>query len=251
MRKSFYLLLLAALTVGFAACNDNDGPSSVPTSKYAGVWVSDSVLNDNGGHTQDVVMWEILDDSRIKLHGLGICSWKLENEHFFTFSQNENTSITLEGMELSEDQKCMDFYVYGGNTDMLNIWDGGKNLFMYRLPQPKGNWIPVSKSAILGKWRYGYEENISYDSEFNETDRTRFNHVGLETWEFLDNGKVIVRERTLAPVTKDWDVSSETLTIDNLQSYYVALKSNYMCLRTFNTQPPFLVTNEQFFFRMD
>ena len=266
MKNSFYLLLMAAVVLGASTCSSDDEPSNTPTntsypaSDYDGIWVSDSITNDQGKLTQDVLMWEILNSHEILFHGNNVCQWLLHDQHWITLTMAAQKTVELEAMSISPSASAAQFYLYSGDPSLLNLWDGGKNIYMYRLPSLDGEGLPVTEANLKGKWRYGYEINKSYDADGNVTSSTRFNNVGYEVIELKAN-EVMVQHNVKYSYNGYWvlDVSGIPVMAmgtgtkpSQLKYSIVSLKSNYFRLATmtFDSNSIMTATNEKFYFRM-
>lgn len=266
MKKTFFFAatIIAAMTLAFTACNKNNGntpdaPSepSVPetTSRYDGIWVSDSILDDTDKYPH-AVMWEVVNDKEVQLHGWGKAAWSIE-DHFITITLPEEMGkIELEEMIYDEEAQTASFYVMSGAT-LLNVPEDAM-LYMYRLPKPQGDNLPLNEANILGKWRTSYEINTSYNEAGQPVDATRFYHY-YSIWEIKANG-VAVSYSDPYSYNGWWVIEDGKLALYTGEKpatmkpdYFAAveLKSNYMHLtRTnYNEAGKITSTNEQFLYR--
>ena len=119
---------------------------------------------------------------------------------------------------------------------------------MYHLQKPQGDKLPVTQANLLGKWRYGYEENKMYTDGVC-TNVTRFNHVGLEILDLQASGKMVLIS---PPYTYDrtWELNGETIKLLSSDSYsIVELYKNYMHIAKRSTDGT--SGNEQYYWRLD
>ena len=262
MKKTlFFAALMAAASLAFTACNKNNGntpddPSDPETlSRYDGIWVSDSILDDTDKYPH-AVMWEVVNDKEVQLHGWGKAVWAVE-DHFITITlQNDMGEIELEEKQYDEKAQTSSFYVMSG-AELLNVPEDAM-LYMCRLPQPKGDDMTVNEANIVGKWRTTYEINAEYDAEGKRVGETRFYH-DYSIWEIKANGEAVsysdpysyngwwvLQDGKLALYTGE---KPATMKADYFAN--VELKSNYMHLTRYNYNEAGKITstNEQFLFR--
>lgn len=268
MKKTFFFAatIFAAMTLAFTACDKKDNgntpedPTETPdtpvvSSRYDGIWVSDSILDDTDKYPH-AVMWEVVNDKEVQLHGWGKATWSIE-DHFITITLPEEMGkIELEEMIYDEEAQTASFYVMSGAT-LLNVPEDAM-LYMYRLPQPQGENLPVNEANILGKWRTTYEINAEYDADGKRVSETRFYH-DYSIWEIKANGAAVsysdpysyegwwvLDDGKLALYTGE---KPATMKADYF--FNVELKSNYMHLTRYNYNEAGKITssNEQFLYR--
>ena len=265
MKKTFFFAaLMAAMTLAFTACNKNNGntpdePSDQPepetTSRYDGIWVSDSILDDTDLYPHGL-MWEVVNDKEVIFHGLEKATWSIE-DHFITVTlPNDMGAIELEEMIYDEESQTASFYVMSG-ADLLGV-PADAMLYMYRLPKPQGDNLPLNEANILGKWRTSYEINTSYNEAGQPEDATRFYH-NYSIWEIKANGEAVSYSN---PYSYDgwWVIEDGKLALYTGEKpatmkpdYFatVELKSNYLHLTrySYNEAGKITSTNEQFLYR--
>lgn len=260
MKKTFlFAFALVASVLAFVACdkkdkNDPETQPTIPASKYDGVYVSDSIV-DNGDLYPHQIFWTVLNSQEVEIHGYGVRKYTVE-DHFFTINMDDNKKIFLELMFEPVDDKLV-FYVGEGGA-YLNVPDDAM-LYMYHLPQPKGDKLSVNEANLLGKWRTTYEINTSYDASGTKTDETKFYH-NWQIWEIKADG---VAKAYSDPYTYDgwWALDGEKLALYTgtkpatlKPSYFrqVELYSNYMHLTdyTYNAEGKLSSTNQQFIYKV-
>ncbi|MBQ3998977.1 MAG: hypothetical protein II644_06515 [Paludibacteraceae bacterium] len=261
MRKSFFFALaLVAGALAFTSCEGNDPKQQYPASVYDGIWVSDSLFTDNGEKTNDALMWEILNSEQIVFHSGDTAKWEVHDDHFFTFTFRDGVQIEMEAMDGDEEKQRVSFYVWGENLDRMGIWNPEiSGLYMYRLPKPEGNKLPVTEANLLGKWRTTYEINSSYDTEGNKNGETKFYH-GYEIWDIQANG---VATSYSDPYSYDgwWALDGDKLALytghkpaDLKPDYFrnVELYSNFMHIihYTYREDGTLYNSNQQFLYRV-
>ena len=146
MRKVLFFAF-AALALVFTACDKNNPDQPVPSSKYDGIWVSDSILNDNSENIHEAVFVEVLNSKQVLFHGQEVATYEIYNEHFFTITFSD--SVKVEGEIMDGEDEHVGVYVWG-QLDHIGIWSGVEeaNLFMYHLPQPQGSKLPVTLLSL-------------------------------------------------------------------------------------------------------
>ena len=266
-----YLFMAFALMVGawaFTACNDkdknnptdenNNGNNEVPQIS-ATIWVSDSILDENGKPIQEAIMVEILNDKQVLFHGQDTATYVVFKEHFFTITYKDEVKIDGEVMFGEGNWVCVD--VNGEKLDHIGIWSGAQfaRLYMYKLPQPEGNKLPVNEANLLGNWRTTYEINTSYDNEGKNGIETKFYH-DWQIWDIQANG---VAKAISAPYSYDgwWALDGDKLALytgkkpaelkaDNFRQ--VELYSNFMHIIhfTYRQDGTLYSSNQQFLYRM-
>ena len=263
MKKTFFFAaLLAAASLAFTACNKNndgnkpDEPQNPETqSLYEGIWVSDSILDGTDLYPH-AVMWEVLNDHEIMLHGWGKCVWQMQEEALMVVVVSNGSQLSMIQTDYNKETRTAVYQVVGGAT-LLNVPEDAM-LYMYRLPQPEGNNLPVTEANILGKWRTTYEVNADYDADGNRVDETRFYH-DYSIWEIKANGAAVSYSD---PYSYDgwWVLDDGKLALYTGEKpatmkadyfFNVELKSNYMHLTRYNYNEAGKITssNEQFFYR--
>lgn len=262
MKKTFFFAaLMAAMTLAFTACNKNNGgntpdePSDPETlSRYDGIWVSDSILDDTDLYPHGL-MWEVVNDKEVIFHGQEKATWSIE-DHFITVTlPNDMGTIELEEMIYDEESQTASFYVMSGAA-LLNVPEDAM-LYMYRLPKPKGDNLPLTEANILGKWRTTYEINTAYE-DGEPVDATLFYRY-YSVWEIKANGVAISYSD---PYSYDgwWVIDNGKLALytgdkpATMKPDYFAtieLKSNYMHMTrySYNEDGKITSTNEQFLYR--
>jgi hypothetical protein len=264
MRKFFFFALaLIVSAMAITSCDGNDPKQKYPASVYDGVWISDSIEADNGAVPGGFVMWEILNSQEILFHGEDTAKWDVRDDHFFIFTFSDGATIELEAMVGEEDTEQVLFYIYDGDPARIGVWqDDVYNLYMHRLPKPTGKDLPVTEANILGKWRFAYEENGSYDASGKRVSATRFNHVGYEQWEILTQGKAITHN--ISYDYEEWyllengkilkgNANSKPEQYKPEDWYNVQVQSNYLHLTRYSYDSNGKITgdNQQFYFRLD
>lgn len=188
----FFAFALVAGALAFTSCDPNnpndpkDPTEQIPASEYDGIWVSDSILNDNMEKTTDAIYVEVLNAEQVLFHSQMIATYKIEREHFFTLYFPDSTEIHGEIMFGEDNWLCVDIF---GPLQNVGIWSGAEfaRLYMYHLPQPEGDKLPVTEANILGKWRTTYEINSMFDNAGNKDGETKFYH-GWQIWDIQANG---------------------------------------------------------------
>jgi len=262
MKKSFFFaMVLAASTLAFVACNDKKdkevsedqeqkGQQDLyPASEYDGFWVSDSVLNGNDAMTHDVLMWEIINSKQILFHGQDTATWEIYKDHFFKFTFKDGYVMEAEGMTMDLEHNWFSIQFMSEKwEERVGAYDGGLTFYMYHLQKPQGDKLPVTQANLLGKWRYGYEENKMYE-DGKCVSVTRFNHVGLEILDLQPSGKMVLIS---PPYTYDrtWELNGETIKLLSSDAYgIVELYKNYMHIAKRSIDGT--SGNEQYYWRLD
>ncbi len=207
MRKSFlFALALTVSALAFVSCDnkDNNTPNDpkeqknpdtpdqpiIPASEYDGIWVSDSILNEGGVKGNGAIYVEVLNAQQVRFHGGFEATYEIFNEHFFTLTFPDSIRIHGEIMFGEDEWVCVDIWSEEeAKLDHIGLWNGESwaRLFMYHLPAPEGDKLPVNEANILGKWRTTYEINASYNSEGKLDDETKFYH-DYQIWDIQANG---------------------------------------------------------------
>ena len=260
MRKFlFFAIALVAGALAFTACDKNGNNPTPPASEYDGIWVSDSILNDNSEKTDDAIYVEVLNSEQVLFHSQLLATYKIEREHFFTLFFPDSTELYGEIMFGEDNWLCVDVW---GPLDHIGIWSGAEfaRLYMYHLPQPQGDKLPVTEANILGKWRTTYEINTSFDASGNIDNETKFYH-GWEIWDIQANG---VATAINDPYTYNgwWALDGEKLalytgskpaTISPDSYRNVELYSNFMHITHITYRDDHITpysSNQQFFYRV-
>ena len=259
----FFAIALVASALTFTACDPNNPDQPIPASEYDGIWVSDSILNENGENTNNALFVEVLNAQQVRFHSGFEATYVIEREHFFTLTFPDSVRIYGEIMFGEENWVCVDIWSEEeGMLDHIGLWGGVSwaRLFMYHLPQPEGNKLPVNEANILGKWRTTYEINASYDEDGKKTDETKFYH-GYEIWDIQANG---VATAYSDPYSYDgwWALDGDKLALYSGQKpaslkpdYFrnVELYSNFMHITHYTYREDGVTlssSNQQFYYRV-
>ena len=259
MRKFiFFAFALAASALAFVACDNKDQntpndpkeqgdpTSKYPASMYDGYYVCDSIFNEKGEKESGNVMFEILNSKQVVFHSHDTATWEIIKDHSFLITFKDSSIIELEGLvEDLEASNTISFYV--AQTTSWYV-QADYELYMYRLPKIQGEQIAVSEANLLGKWRYGYEENKVWQ-DGKCIDVTRFNHVGLEILDLQADGKMVIINPPYS-YDRTWALNADGLIqLQSTSWYKVELYSNYMHITHFNDAGT--DSNEQYYWRLD
>ncbi len=246
----FFAMALVAGALAFTSCEKNnpndpkDPTDQIPASEYNGIYVCDSIF-DNGERYPGNVMFEIINSEQIVFHMHDTAKWEKVDDHNILITFRDSTIIEFEILTAELERNTISFYVAQTTSWYVGAdWE----LYMYRLPEKQGDPIAITEANLIGKWRYGYEENKVWQ-DGKCIDVTRFNHTGLEILDLQAGGKMVIIN---PPYTYDntWQLMGENIKLRSNDPYAIKeFYSNFMHIVHFNADGT--SSNEQYYWRLD
>lgn len=194
MKKSLYLLLLAALTVGFIACGDkSNGPSDdgtlTPAALVGSKWRTDSVKVNGAQQPAPHFIVEVLSTSRAVING-------------------DTVNYSISDNKLTCNKGTYEVADYARTT--AKLLNNGQEMFICRLPDldMEAQKIDFTEDDIIGTWKYAYCRHTNINMSTHEVTHFLSTNRGVETWTFQKNGNVIYHN-TYTGVTEygAWDLN--------------------------------------------
>lgn len=194
MKKSIYLLLLAALALGFSACNDKNEPSGNdvtlnPAALIGTMWRTDSVKGNGIQQPAPHFIVEVLNATKAVINA-------------------DTVDYSFDGNKLTCDKGTFEVSEYTGIT--AKLLDNGLEMFVCKLPaiDMEAQKIDFTEDDIIGTWKYAYCRHTNINMSTHEVTHFLSTNRGVETWTFQKNGNVIYHN-TYTGVTEygAWDLN--------------------------------------------
>ena len=212
MKKSIYLLLIAALTIGFAACTDKNEPSNDDGSKggddkiviadLLGYWYLDSIKTSTGTTSHRQIVVRFVDDKTV-IWGLGMdtCTYVTEDGKILVTFPKRAT--------ISGEPYVVKYIVIKGSKDYAVLQEKDEKGMIYyfqHLPSFDDSEIDISEASMAGE----YEEIMTQMTDTYNGQSTvsyTFGSGFIMMWTLYSNGSLIMHDNTPTPTTWVWQLA--------------------------------------------